>query len=190
MFTALTMNSLPANALIIDPTYTPQSTTVLSSNLGACTSINAAFGTSLNCTSLELQYKVSFGDADSGPAATWYDTVFGEFAEEGPPSEDPSGAVISWVGSSKINCPACYLIVKDGNNQPAQYLFDISDTWNGTDTINIAGLWPGSVRGAISNVAIWASNGTDSVPAPMPLTLISLGAFLLGLGLVRQAQNT
>ena len=103
--------------------------------------------------------------ADQGPYASSYQALFANTAT------DPSDAVINYVyGSDAIGCGVCYLLVKDGNNNPAQYLFDISG-WNGLEEIRLAGFWPS--QGAISNVAIYS--GTP-VPEPGTLLLLSMGA--------------
>jgi hypothetical protein len=74
-----------------------------------------------------------------------------------------------------------YLLVKDGNNFPAWYLFDLTELgWNGFDTVNLSGFWPGP--GEISFVAL--HGGTLQVPEPATLSLIALGIF--GLGAMRR----
>jgi hypothetical protein len=89
---------------------------------------------------------------------------------------DPADALISYVGGD-IMTGADWLVVKDGNQDPSWYLFDIS-TWNGTDDIQLLNFWP--AQGAISHISIFG-NGT-SVPEPASLALFGIG--LLGLGLV------
>ena len=81
--------------------------------------------------------------ADQGPYASSYQTLFSNTAT------DPSDAVINYVyGSDAIGCDVCYLLVKDGNNNPAQYLFDIS-SWDGLDDIVLTGFWPSQVSKAL-----------------------------------------
>ena len=77
-----------------------------------------------------------------------------------------------------------YLLVKDGNHEPAWYLFDLMNIpsgvgWNGTDTIEVTSFWPNG--GAISHVSLY---GPTAVPEPM--TLILLGFGLLGLAGIRR----
>lgn len=102
---------------------------------------------------------------DGGAFAGSYDTVFANTIT------DPSTASITFnIGSDSIDCPDCYLLVKDGNQNPAWYLFDIG-TWNGEATIDLSGFWP--YQGAISHVAIYG--GEQTVPEPGILALLGLG---------------
>ena len=102
---------------------------------------------------LELLYKAEVGDAtdptttEKGPLSGSYETSFFNTPL------DPSDALIKWVtGTLPAICngagsESCYLVVKDGNQKPSQYLFDISD-WNGMTDIQLTGFWP--AQGAIS----------------------------------------
>jgi hypothetical protein len=166
--------SAPSFATLILTPDDADATTSTTSNLGSLTQINTAFGTSYS--DLTLQYKANVDDgSEEGPLAGSYSTSFFNSPT------DPSDADITYVGGAAIGpCPVCILIVKDGNNNPAQYLFDLGD-WDGTEEIWLRGFWPRS--GAISNVAIWSA-GSTSVPEPGTLAL--LGAGLLGLGLMRR----
>ena len=83
---------------------------------------------------------------------------------------DLSGGTISWDGGSYIS-DAQYLLVKDGNHEPAWYLFSLS-AWDGQEDITLSGFWPNG--GAISHVAIFG--GRTSVPDG------GATAALLGLG--------
>jgi hypothetical protein len=173
-------------ALVITPTSPlPAGTTNVTSNLGSCDAINNAFDLVLAPCDLLLHYKAEFGGADKGPFAGDYSTEFTELDVDG----EPEGAIITWDGGSFIECPQCYLLVKDGTRgDPAQYLFDIG-TWNGQDTIDLSNFWAG-VTGAISNIAIWSGEngdpgepgepGGDPLPVPAPIALIGVGAFALG----------
>jgi hypothetical protein len=123
--------------------------------------------------SLTLLYKANVDGTEDGSLSGSYDTFFNS-------STDPSGGSIQFNGGPWIACPECFLLVKDGNHSPAQYLFDIG-TWNGTDEISLSNFWPGP--GAISNVAIWGFHG-QTVAEPATLAMLGLGLF--GLGVARR----
>jgi hypothetical protein len=133
---------------------------------------------------LDFLYKADVGKEASpatvysGPYAGSYLTFFSN------EPLDPQDAVIDYIGGPFINSPSpfspLYLIVKDGNMEPAWYLFDIRE-WNGTDDLVLNGFWP--EQGAISHVEIYGS----SVPTPEPATMLLFGAGLAGLaGIARR----
>lgn len=101
---------------------------------------------------------------EEGPFASSYETTFSNT------STDPEDALIEWIGPSVLNCPECILVVKDGDTDPSNYLFDIG-SWNGMESIDLQGFWPNS--GAISNVTIWSTD----VPEPGTLSLMVIGTF-------------
>ena len=121
------------------------------------------------------------GECEEGPFADDYETIFANSAS------DPSEATIGWGETDSIECSddwPCYLLVKDGKNDPIWYVFDITG-WNGTAPINLSGFWP--EQGGISHVSIFGSGGT-TVPEPGTLALLGLGLF--GMGLMRRRQTS
>ena len=110
---------------------------------------------------------------DSGTFASSYETTFANT------TTDPSDATITYVGGTAITCGDCYLVVKDGNQEPAWYLFDIS-SWDGTEIIELTGFWPD--QGAISHVSIYGA--PSQVPEPQIAALLGLG--LLGMVVARR----
>jgi hypothetical protein len=125
---------------------------------------------------------------ESGPGAEEYETTV---------NGDLSGAVISWVGPEFFNTNPIYLIVKDGNHDPAWYLFRIAvggvGNWDGQDDITLSGFWPGG--GSISHLEIRGGLGTEqfcttpggceTVPDGGSATIL-LGMGLLGLAALRR----
>ena len=127
---------------------------------------------SITGVTVDLYYKNDHPSAEEGPFASSYDTTY-----TNSPS-DPEDALIGYTGGSSISCPECFLLVKDGNQDPIWYIFDIG-TWNGTDDIVLNGFWP--AQGAISHVSIYGS----AVPVPAAVWLFGSG--LLGLiGIARR----
>lgn len=123
-------------------------------------------------TSKEV-YKQNVGGSESGSAGSWYTTTFNSLA-------DASGGNIRWDGPGFISGTPIYFLVKDGNQTPNWYLFDISN-WavggNGTkDTITFSNFFPN--QGAISHVTIYG--GTTTVPDGGSVAML-LGAALVGL---------
>ncbi len=108
---------------------------------------------------LEL-YKMDVGGPESGSFSGSYSTVFSNTPL------DPKDATISYDSGPKIEVPE-YLLVKDGNNDPIWYIFDIS-AWDGMMDLIMTGFWPD--QGAISHVAIYG--GENPPPPPPPLNPI------------------
>jgi hypothetical protein len=162
----VTLGIVPvAEALPITPS-TPGWTTDITQNLSSDALWWSAFGfdSALPDTRPDVLYKSNVGAGETGPYATVYSTTYSNTPLE------PSDAVISWDGGFYMDCSVCYLLVKDGNNNPAQYLFDIS-SWNGTENIVLTGFWP--ANGAISNVQILGT--ATRVPEPSTIALLGCG---------------
>ena len=125
-------------------------------------------------TDLVLYYKQDFGGGESGLYSDNYETTFTGFEGSGPTGAD----IVHDIGDLvSINCPECYLVVKDGaNGDPSQYIIDLA-TWNGLDTLSLSGFWDGSgVAGAISHVAIYG----DVSAVPVPAAIWLFGTALIG----------
>lgn len=128
-------------------------------------------------------YKQDVGGGESGALAGSYTTTFA-------PPTNPNDATITWDGGSFVNTEKIYLLVKDGNATPAQYLFDISN-WDGKSTLVLQGFWK-DVQGSISHVSIFSQGGPseseDIIPEPMSLAIWG-GLSCLGLVLVRRRRT-
>jgi len=112
-------------------------------------------GRNVNGTLTEV-YKQNVGGSESGAFAGSYTTTFNS-----TPS-DPADALIDYISGPSITGGEIYLYVKDGNHQPAFYIFDIS-SWNGTDNLSLTGFWP--TNGAISHVTLLKTNTPPPPPA-------------------------
>lgn len=110
---------------------------------------------------------------ESGGLWDSYNTTFTD--GDGTKGQLLSGAIINNDGPYSASCPNCYLLVKDGNQAPTWYLFDLG-YWDGIENIILSDFWLG--KGAISHVSIWG------VPEPGMVGLLAIG--LLGMVVVRR----
>lgn len=164
-----------AHALTISPSDAFATGTV-NSNLSP-----TEIGTIHSLGTLSLLYKAEVGGSDSGTFAASYNTTFADTPT------DPSGATISYVGLPALvpSANPLYLYVKDGNQNPAYYVFNIS-AWNGMDNLVLEDFWP--QQGAISNLQILGGTTTGEIP-PRDITPPGVPdggstVVLLGMGLV------
>jgi hypothetical protein len=164
--------SFTAHALSITPATLPQFTGTDNSNLSAA-QISAIVG-----VTVDEAYKKDVGGPDSGTFASSYNTTFSN-----TPS-DPSDGLIDYISGPSITGGSIFLYVKDGNSNPAYYIFNITG-WNGTDDIVLTGFWP--EQGAISHIAILTGD-TPTVPDAGG-TLALLGLAIGSLGLIRRKLN-
>lgn len=137
----------------------------------------------VNDGSLSLLYKSDVSGtsgigSDSGSFAASYMTTFSNTAT------DPANALIDYISGASITCPDCYLAIKDGNQTPSYYFYNLA-SWNGTEDIILRDFWP--QQGAISHVSIW---GKPSTSIPEPGIVLLLGIGLLGLLVTARRQQS
>ena len=117
------------------------------------------------------QYKQNAGGGEEKPLAGSYQTTF---------NGELSGGSIAFTGGAYL-AGQMFLFVKDGNHNPAWYLFDLDELgWDGQSTINLSGFWP--AQGSISHVSLFG--GFSTVPEPATLSLLGIGLF--GLAALRR----
>ncbi len=156
----------PAQALIIQPADCSMYGGGISCDTGTETSESAIRSYIMSTYSVEQLYKQDVGGGEAGDLAGSYTTTFTNS------SSDPEEAEIVYNGGDSASCPTCMLLVKDGNQDPAWYLFDLSSIWDGMETINLLGFWP--QQGAISHVSLYG-NDTKTVAEPHVLALLGIG---------------
>jgi hypothetical protein len=119
------------------------------------------------CDDVAELYKQDVDDPEAPlPFAGSYTTTFSN------DSDDPEDALIHYDGGASIGGECIFLLVKDGNQSPAWYLFDISD-WNGTDDLVLEDFWVGP--GAISHVALYAGGEVQVPDGGSTVLLLGLG---------------
>jgi hypothetical protein len=157
--------SAQAQATLITPDTEPQWTGTETSQAAIDLAIASFIGDA------DELYKMNVGGSEEGPLSGSYETTFFN-----TPS-DPSGADIVYTGGDIVGQPA-YLLVKDGKQDPAWYLFQLfdfeiptQDDWNGIDTLELRDFW--TDQGAISHVTLYG--GQHQVPEPFTLLLLGVG---------------
>jgi len=178
--------SLQAEALTINaplgatPAITCPSSPVCLAAYGNDTSNATILGIIAGYGATTEIYKQDVGaGSDTGAFAANYTTTYSNSAG------DPSDALIHWVGGAFINTNPLYLLVKDGDQSPAWYLFKITvggaGNWDGKADIDLQDFWP--QQGAISHIAFY--QGTANVPDGGSMSLL-LGMGLVGIAAVRR----
>jgi hypothetical protein len=121
---------------------------------------------------LQRYYKQDYDNGESGPYQSSYATQF---------SGDPNNATITYTGGPMIPLGPLYVNVKDGNADPAQYIFDISD-WNRECDLVLVNFWSG-VNGAISHVEL------IGIPEPTSVAVWAGVGLVFGLGIYRRRKR-
>lgn len=120
------------------------------------------------------QYKNNVGGAEEGALQASYNGTFG------PSNADAGYGTISYVSGSIVS-PTAFFLVKDGNHQPAWYLYNLTALgWTGVESLELSGFWPN--QGSISHVAIYGGIGTSVPDSGTTVGLLGLG--LLGFALI------
>ncbi len=166
-FCALMALAVQANAatVSITPLTLPQWTGIQTSQSDINYAIGSIIGSATELYKSEVNPSNEFGSLASS-----YQTSY--------PSLSPNSATISYVGGSWVG-PIAWLLVKDGKNEPAWYLFNLTELhWNGQDAIQLDNFWTGT--GSISHVALYGS------AVPIPAAAWLLGSGLIGLVVIRR----
>jgi hypothetical protein len=171
----LALLSFQSHALLVSPSDCNTTFTCITSTSTSAfdaSDVASLFGVADN---LDLYFKI---DIDSGGETGLFAGSY--TASSILPSGDESGLSINYDSGPVISCPDCYLVVKDGNHSPSQYLFDISE-WGGLDVLSLSGFWEG-VGGSISHVAIFGVDdpSTRISHLPVPASVWLFGTALMG----------
>lgn len=110
-------------------------------------------------------YKQNYNGSEEGDAdiKASYSTSFSSITS----GDGPSTATITYAGTGNYIASSVspirnvYGLVKDGNNVPTFYLYNLTALgWNGTDQLVFTNFWA-NTQGAISHVSLF---GTEKVP--------------------------
>ncbi|MCG6890322.1 MAG: VPLPA-CTERM sorting domain-containing protein [Gammaproteobacteria bacterium] len=173
--------STSAQAALVDIALSPSACDTTISNTCWTTDVNSKLSLAeieaiTGASGLQSLYKQDVGaSSDSGIFAASYETSFANS------STDPQDALITLIaGKDSIDCGTCYLLVKDGNHSPAQYIFNLSLAGM-INSISATDFWPAG--GAISHVEIVGNLS----PVPVPAAAWLFGTALIGfIGLSRR----
>jgi hypothetical protein len=155
---------------------TPATANIATGNQTSQSQINTAIAPLIG-SATEL-YKQNVGGPEVGSLAGSYTTTFNNTPL------DPADATITYNGGSIVG-PTAYLLVKDGNQTPAWYLFDLTALgWDGIDTLNLTDFWP--ANGAISHVTLYGTTGPGTSVPDAGSTLALLGCAIGSIGLIRR----
>jgi len=180
----LALGVLAFGSVVSAATITPDSPLLVTT--GTETSQSAIENYITTTFTVDGIYKQDVGGGETGvDFANSYTTTF-----DNEPL-DPQEATITYDGGDSIFCGTCYLLVKDGNQDPSWYLFNLN-FWDGTETLNLSNFWP--TQGAISHVSIYSANsgrGLEPPAVPIPASVWLFGSGLLGLvGVARRKDTT